>query len=187
MSVSMQRASANFRIFDYDFLVGTDADTTFAPECSRRLMATLEEDSTIAGVAGIVRVRFRAGSTGFWTLYQHAEYLRGQVLRRLHQSEVTRQVTCLPGACQMFRVRESTCGDEIMDLFGRHPKDDDGLFSVVRAFGGEDRNHGESRRGTRALASDSRLAHSQSRCSSRSFRRTRPASAFAHTATPTRR
>lgn len=41
----------------------------------------------------------------------------------------------------MFRIRESTCGDAILAKFGYHPQENDNIVSVVRAFGGEDRNH----------------------------------------------
>lgn len=131
-----------FGIHHFDFVVGADADTTFHPKCTSEMMKKAMERDNIVGVTGIVRCRFKPGQAGFWSLFQHAEYLKSQALRRLHQSEITHQVTCLPGACQLFKVRESTCGDTLMRyLFGYYPQDRDGLITAVRAFGGEDRNH----------------------------------------------
>lgn len=136
-------AGADVRQFD--FIVGTDADTTFSAEATANLIAKVREEPNTVGVSGVIRVAFRHGTAWrFWSLYQNAEYLRAQALRRTHQSEVTHKVTCLPGACQILKVADETCGDKICrDTFGYYPTQQDSLAKAIRAFAGEDRNHSE--------------------------------------------
>ncbi|PWN27063.1 hypothetical protein BDZ90DRAFT_184724 [Jaminaea rosea] len=127
----------------FDYIVGTDADTTFSDEATAHLIAKVRENPKTVGVSGVIRVAFRNGTAWrFWSLYQNAEYLRAQALRRTHQSEVTHKVTCLPGACQILKVVDETCGDKIcVDTFGYYPTQQDSLAKAIRAFAGEDRNH----------------------------------------------
>lgn len=125
-----------------DYVVGIDADTRFDPECVVGFIQTVREGEQIVGVTGNIRVDNRTLSP--WSiayLYQNAEYLVGQHRRRLRQSLTSRRVTCLPGCCQLLRVIESTCGDDILRKFGHYPRDTDGLFRTIRSMMSEDRDH----------------------------------------------
>ena len=73
---------------------------------------------------------------------QHAAYIISQGLPRLHQSIVTHKVSCLPGCCQLIKVCEETCGDDVLRRrFGRCPKPTDSMLNHLRASYSEDRNH----------------------------------------------
>lgn len=125
-----------------DWLVGTDADTLFDPGCIAELYRQCLLDPSCVGTCGLIKVGFRTGNWTFWNLFQNAEYIRGQMLRRLHQSYATHRVTCLPGACQIIKVCEQTCGPKIMDeLFGYYPRPMDHLIQKIRSLAGEDRNY----------------------------------------------
>lgn len=124
-----------------EFLVGMDADTVFAKDCISRLLEESHYPGTV-GVCGYVSVDFTNKKWNIWAIYQNAEYTIAQGLRRLHQSLVTKKVSCLPGCCQLLRVCEETCGDFILiQEFGYHPRPTDGIIKRIRATASEDRNH----------------------------------------------
>lgn len=124
-----------------DSLIGMDADTVFDDVCAYELIQSSRFRGTM-GVAGYVAVDWKDKPWGFWRLYQNTEYTITQCLRRLHQGRVTHKVSCLPGACQLLRICEETCGDEVLvNLFGRCPDLTDGLLRQVQASASEDRNH----------------------------------------------
>jgi chitin synthase len=126
---------------DVPFLVGMDADTVFAPDNIHELLKQSRFPNTV-GVCGYVAVDFTAGNWNLWKLYQSAEYTIAQALRRLHQSVVTHKVSCLPGCCQLLKVCEETCGDEVLIIkFGYCPTFKDNIFKQILATASEDRNH----------------------------------------------
>ncbi|KAH7553074.1 glycosyltransferase family 2 protein [Bipolaris maydis] len=115
-------------IQNVDYVVGIDADTRFDDKCVSNLIQTVREDDKIVGVTGFIRpdpTNVSSFSPAY--LYQNAEYMAGQYRRRLRQSLTSERVTCLPGCCQLLRVEESTCGDDIMKKFGYYPKETDGF------------------------------------------------------------
>lgn len=124
-----------------DSLIGMDADTVFEDDCVKTLVDESHYPNTV-GVCGYVLVDFSAGRWSAWRLYQSAEYTIAQALRRLHQSVVTGKVSCLPGCCQLLKICEETCGNEVLiDKFGYCPTIKDGLLTHIRATASEDRNH----------------------------------------------
>jgi len=124
-----------------DVLVGMDADTVFDDSCVSELLKESRYPGTV-GVCGYVAVDFQSRPFGLWSLYQSTEYTISQALRRLHQSTVTKKVSCLPGCCQLLKICEETCGNRILyDLFGYCPKPTDGMLKHIRATASEDRNH----------------------------------------------
>lgn len=124
-----------------DQLVGMDADTVFDERCIWNLLNESRYPNTV-GVCGYVAVDFSGGQWNIWRLYQSAEYTIAQGLRRLHQSIVTHKVSCLPGCCQLLKVCEETCGEEVLiEKFGYCPTVKDGLLTQIRATASEDRNH----------------------------------------------
>ncbi|CAK3806006.1 Hypothetical predicted protein [Lecanosticta acicola] len=124
-----------------DDLVGMDADTYFDPECISNLVQESHLPKT-TGVCGYVAVDFQDKQWGFWNLMQNSEYTTAQTLRRLHQSMVTHKVSCLPGCCQLLKITEETCGDDILvSKFGYYPTWKDGILKHIRATASEDRNH----------------------------------------------
>ena len=125
-----------------DYTVGIDADTRFDTECVSNLIQTVREGEQIIGVTGYIRADpIALGQFTISYLYQNAEYMVGQYRRRLRQSLTSGRVTCLPGCCQLLRVLESTCGDDILQKFGYYPKPSDGLFRTIRSMMSEDRDH----------------------------------------------
>jgi len=124
-----------------DQLIGMDADTVFDERCIWNLLKESRYPNTV-GVCGYVAVDFTEGQWNIWRLYQSAEYTIAQGLRRLHQSIVTHKVSCLPGCCQLLKVCEETCGEEVLiEKFGYCPTVKDGLLTQIRATASEDRNH----------------------------------------------
>lgn len=128
-------------IENVDILIGMDADTVFADDCVENLLEESRYKHTV-GVCGYVAVDFSSGNWDLWSLYQSTEYTISQALRRLHQSIATHKVSCLPGCCQLLRICEATCGDEVLlELFGYFPYASDGMLKQIRATASEDRNH----------------------------------------------
>jgi chitin synthase len=124
-----------------DCLVGMDADTVFDTTCVSHLLEEFHYPNTV-GVCGYVAVDFKASPFNIWSIFQSAEYTIAQGLRRLHQSVATHKVSCLPGCCQLLRICETTCGDEILlEKFGYHPSPVDSMLKQIRATASEDRNH----------------------------------------------
>ncbi|KAI1326660.1 chitin synthase-domain-containing protein [Xylariaceae sp. FL0255] len=124
-----------------DLLIGMDADTVFACDCVANLVSEVRYPGTV-GVCGYVTVDFTNSKWNLWAIYQSAEYTIAQGLRRLHQSLVTKKVSCLPGCYQLIRVCNETCGDDILvNRFGYHPRPTDGIITRIRATASEDRNH----------------------------------------------
>ena len=125
-----------------EYVVGMDADTRFDAECVFNLMQTVREGEQVVGVSGYVLADITTSKQySIPYLYQNAEYAIGQHRRRLRQDLTSRKVTCLPGCCQLLRVIESTCGDEILGQFAYYPKEKDGLFRTIRSMMSEDRDH----------------------------------------------
>jgi chitin synthase len=126
----------------YEWLVGVDADTTFNTKCIYEMHYKCIQDPRLIGCSGLIQVGFRTGNWNFWNLYQNAEYIRAQCLRRMHQDKGTGKVSCLPGACQIIKICEETCGDKILiDTFGHIPDPKDNMIHQIRALAGEDRNY----------------------------------------------
>lgn len=124
-----------------DHLIGMDADTEFDKNCVLNLLKESRHPKTV-GVCGYVSVDWSQGRWNLWRLYQNTEYTIAQCLRRLHQSKVTKKVSCLPGCCQLLKVCEETCGQEVLiEKFGYCPTVKDGLLKHIRATASEDRNH----------------------------------------------
>ncbi|KAJ6010049.1 hypothetical protein N7522_005065 [Penicillium canescens] len=143
-------------------LVGMDADTYFDELCVAELLkesrlgsrsqillcthlltsSLIQSYQYTVGVSGYVSVDFQGYNWNFLRLYQSTEYTISQGLRRMHQSIATKKVSCLPGCCQLLKVCETTCGDQVLiNLFGYYPKPTDGLLRQIRATASEDRNH----------------------------------------------
>ena len=134
--------SETLGIDKYEWLVGVDADTTFNSRCIAEMHLKCIQDERLVGCSGLIQVGFRTGNWNLWNLYQNAEYIRAQCLRRMHQSKGTGKVSCLPGACQIIKICEESCGDKILiETFGHLPVPDDNMIHQVRALAGEDRNY----------------------------------------------
>ncbi|KAI1075469.1 chitin synthase-domain-containing protein [Whalleya microplaca] len=123
-----------------ELLIGMDANTVFGADTIYRLVEESHYPGTL-GVGGSIAVDFSHGNWNFWSLYQSAEYNISQGLRRLHQSVVTHKVNYLPGCCQLLRVCEETCGDDLLRKFGYYPLPADGLMKRILACASEDNNH----------------------------------------------
>ncbi|KAJ9134530.1 Glycosyltransferase family 2 protein [Coniochaeta hoffmannii] len=134
--------SETLGIDKYEWLVGVDADTTFNTRCIYEMHYKCIQDERLIGCSGLIQVGFRTGNWNLWNLYQNAEYIRAQCLRRMHQDKGTGKVSCLPGACQIIKICEETCGDKILiDTFGHIPDPKDNMIHQIRALAGEDRNY----------------------------------------------
>jgi chitin synthase len=128
-------------INDVTHLIGMDADTVFDEACISELLKESHYPNTV-GVCGYVAVDFKERNWNLWSLYQSTEYSIAQALRRLHQSIATHKVSCLPGCCQLLRICEMTCGDDVLlKKFGYCPGPLDGILKQIRATASEDRNH----------------------------------------------
>ncbi|PVI05811.1 glycosyltransferase family 2 protein [Periconia macrospinosa] len=138
LSGFLQKASLN----SVEYVVGLDADTRFDTECVFNLMQTARESPNTVGVTGLILADPRTSNPfSPMFMFQYSEYYIGQYRRRLRQHLTSSKVTCLPGCCQLFRVLESTCGDEILREFGYFPGKKDGLLRTIRSTMSEDRDH----------------------------------------------
>jgi chitin synthase len=124
-----------------DYIIGIDADTIFDYNCSYELIKVMENDDTVHGCVGYVDIYPKMNSCSIYVLYQYAEYMFSQCLRRQAQSHITSKVSCLSGCNQILRVSNETCGEEILTKFNYFPKEDENIFNHIRSYASEDRNH----------------------------------------------
>ncbi len=126
---------------DIKYIIGIDADTILDYNCSYELIKTMESDNDIHGCVGFVDIQFKNDKFKLLLLYQYAEYMFAQCLKRQAQSHITHKVNCLSGCNQILRVSDETCGDEIMEKFNYCPTNNDNIFTHIRSIASEDRNH----------------------------------------------
>ena len=124
-----------------DYIIGIDADTIFDYNCSYELLKVMENDDSVHGCVGYVDIYPKMNSRSIYVLYQYAEYMFAQCLRRQAQSHITSKVSCLSGCNQILRVSNETCGEEILKKFNYLPKEDENIFNHIRSYASEDRNH----------------------------------------------
>ncbi len=124
-----------------DYIIGIDADTIFDYNCSYELINGLESNPMNMGCVGYVDINTTRHKYSPWILYQYAEYAFAQCLKRYAQSNITHKVSCLSGCNQILRVVEETCGDKILDKFYYLPNENDNIFTHIRSYASEDRNH----------------------------------------------
>ncbi len=121
-----------------DYIIGVDADTLFGEMCANELLKRMEAEDNVSGTVGLVDIKPK---WNIFVMYQFAEYHYGQFLRRRVQSEITGKVNCLSGCNQIIRVCRETCGDELLNKFNRVPEPNENIFSHIRSYASEDRNH----------------------------------------------
>ena len=124
-----------------DYIIGIDADTIFDYNCSYELIKVMENDNSVHGCVGYVDIYPKMNSWSIYVLYQYAEYMFAQCLRRQAQSHITSKVSCLSGCNQILRISNETCGEEILRKFNYLPKEDENIFNHIRSYASEDRNH----------------------------------------------
>jgi chitin synthase len=124
-----------------DYIIGIDADTIFDYNCTYELIQGIEKDDKIQGCVGYVDVFPEMNFCSLFVLYQYAEYMFAQCLRRQAQSNITQKVSCLSGCNQILRITEETCGEHILNVFNYCPKPEDHIFTHIRSYASEDRNH----------------------------------------------
>ena len=124
-----------------DYIIGIDADTIFDYNCSYELIQGIEAEENIYGCVGFVEVSPQMDMFSFFVLYQYAEYIFAQCLRRYTQSIITKKVNCLSGCVQILRISEETCGEKILAIFNYLPPEKDNIFNHIRSYASEDRNH----------------------------------------------
>jgi chitin synthase len=131
--------------FNYiDYIIGTDADTILDNNCSYELIKSIECNSSdesndsIYGCVGYVDIN---NTNNLFSIYQYAEYMFSQCLKRQAQSILTNKVNCLSGCNQILKVSEETCGFDILQKFNYCPKEEDNIFTKIRSIASEDRNH----------------------------------------------
>lgn len=125
-----------------DYIVGIDADTIFDYNCTYELIKSMDINDNIHGCVGFVDINMKMNSIfNPFILYQHAEYIFAQCLKRQAQSNITHKVNCLSGCCQILRISKETCGDEILKKFNYAPNENDNILTHIRSYASEDRNH----------------------------------------------
>ena len=124
-----------------DYIIGIDADTVFDYNCTYELIQSMELDKDIHGCVGFVDICPKMNYSSIFLLYQYAEYIFAQCLRRQTQSNITHKVNCLSGCNQILRISEETCGEKILKIFNYLPKKDEHILKHIRSYASEDRNH----------------------------------------------
>lgn len=127
--------------YNIDYIIGIDADTIFDYNCSYELIKVMENDETVQGCVGYVDIYPKMNKWSVYVLYQYAEYMFAQCLRRQAQSDITGKVSCLSGCNQILRISNETCGEEILTKFNYLPKEGENIFNHIRSYASEDRNH----------------------------------------------
>lgn len=123
----------------FDFLISTSPDTTLHPNCISELCRQSLADPKCVGTSSLVKVDTRTHKWSLGNLYRNASYMRDQLVRKSHQSNVSRQATAAPGACQMLKICEQTCGPQVMkDLGARRPSPMGNIVSKIRSFADDD-------------------------------------------------
>jgi chitin synthase len=126
---------------EINYIIGIDADTAFDYNCSYELIKSIHDSSDIHGCVGYVDIEPTSFFYSPFILYQYAEYMFAQCLRRHAQSLITQKVNCLSGCVQILRVSKETCGDEILKVFNYLPAAEENIFNHIRSYASEDRNH----------------------------------------------
>jgi chitin synthase len=125
-----------------DYIVGIDADTIFDFNCTYELIKSMDINENIHGCVGFVDINMKMNNIfNPFILYQYAEYVFAQCLKRQAQSNITHKVNCLSGCCQILRISKETCGDEILKKFNYAPNENDNILTHIRSYASEDRNH----------------------------------------------
>ena len=123
------------------YIIGIDADTVFDYNCSYELIQGIQASDNIHGCVGYVDISPELNFYSPFVLYQYAEYMFAQCLRRHAQSRITKKVNCLSGCVQILRVSKETCGEEILARFNYLPAAEESIFNHIRSYASEDRNH----------------------------------------------
>jgi chitin synthase len=125
-----------------DYIIGIDADTVFDYNCTYELINTIESNGpNVYGCVGYIDISHKMKKYSPFILYQYAEYMFAQCLRRYAQSNITHKVNCLSGCNQILRVTEETCGNKILSAFNYLPNENENIFNHIRSYASEDRNH----------------------------------------------
>ncbi len=125
-----------------DYIIGIDADTVFDYNCSYELINAIETNGVdVHGCVGYIDISPKMKKYSPFILYQYAEYVFAQCLRRYAQSNITHKVNCLSGCNQILRVSEETCGHKILSAFNYLPSKGENIFNHIRSYASEDRNH----------------------------------------------
>ena len=130
-----------YRGGEIHYIIGIDADTAFDYNCSYELTLGMEESSDIHGCVGYVDIAPEMNFYSPFVLYQYAEYMFAQCLRRYAQSSITQKVNCLSGCVQILRISNETCGEKILSVFNYLPAPEESIFNHIRSYASEDRNH----------------------------------------------
>ncbi len=125
-----------------DYIINIDADTIFDYNCTYELIKGLEMNENCVGCVGYVDINMNNSNIfNPFILYQYAEYMFSQCLKRQAQSNITHKVNCLSGCVQILKVCHENCSEEILERFNYCPKEDDNIFTHIRGIASEDRNH----------------------------------------------
>jgi chitin synthase len=123
------------------YIIGIDADTAFDYNCSYELIQSMQASSDIHGCVGYVDISREMNFYSPFVLYQYAEYMFAQCLRRHAQSRITQKVNCLSGCVQILRISNETSGSKILKTFNYLPAPEESIFNHIRSYASEDRNH----------------------------------------------
>jgi len=138
-------------INNIDYIYGTDADTILDKFCIYQLIKKMvDADVDTVAIVGFVDVNVNINNNianrvnrvrNPLILFQFAEYIYAQCLRRKFQSKFTHKVNCLSGCNQLIKVTKETCGEEILAIFNKKPKENANIFEMILSSASEDRNH----------------------------------------------
>lgn len=125
-----------------DYMINIDADTIFDYNCSYELIKGIDSHKDNVGCVGYVDINMKNSSIfNPYNIYQYAEYMFAQCLRRQAQSNITHKVNCLSGCVQILKICKENCSEEILLKFNYCPTDNDNIFCHIRSIASEDRNH----------------------------------------------
>ncbi|THW92525.1 hypothetical protein D6D17_08412 [Aureobasidium pullulans] len=104
----------------FDFLVNVSSNTALDERCISELYRQSLTSSTSVAISSRVEIEPSTYKWSLGNLFDNAHLMYDQV-RQSHQSQFTHKVNPTPDACQMLKVCEETCGQQILeDIKGRH-------------------------------------------------------------------
>ncbi|THV73974.1 hypothetical protein D6D28_02877 [Aureobasidium pullulans] len=104
----------------FDFLVNVSSNTALDERCISELYRQSLTSSTSVAISSRVEIEPSTYKWSLGNLFDNAHLMYDQV-RQSHQSQFTHKVNPTPDACQMLKVCEETCGQQILeDIKGHH-------------------------------------------------------------------
>ncbi|KAK5999664.1 hypothetical protein QM012_005321 [Aureobasidium pullulans] len=122
----------------FDFLVNVNSTTILDEHCISQLYRQALSNPACAGVSSRVEVDSRLSRWNVGDLFSNSQLMYDQT-RQSHQTRIMHRVSVSPGACQMLRICEETCGPQVLEPIKKHrPTPMSNMVKQLCSFAEED-------------------------------------------------